>query len=793
MRHIINIIMFVMILLLAPYSYAGTYWVSSSGTASWSNCSGTTPLSGTAACSLSTANANATAGDTIYLRGGTYYIKETGITPKNSGTSTGNMITFSGYGSETAIIYGVNDVSGHSSRGINLAGKSYIKLTNIVFTNLATYLWITDGSHHNEISYCTFKDMRDTYNIDVIKTGTHTGPTGSSTALMDSQGGMAVCNNRGIFNVTDGSYYLPSDSATETTVTTRALQGGKNNYWSTGDQYKCTYITNWAGSYIYEGSTNLAVSHNWIHHNIFHHYGGYTVANDVGVALEVGVGSSVADVNCDYNTIENNHIYAAGHHVFGMNASRYSVIRNNYFHNESWYSGFGCSNMENGVCGYRVVSATVPSVAYGGHSLWEGNRIGHGAAYGGPHLTIGASGSGITLSTPANIYRNNDHVNNALYGLRLGASISTAGNNNKIYNNTFYHNGYGADDDPYASDAYRNGITLYYGSCDKISGSVIKNNLFYDHWSEQNLRTSQGYYPAIDAVSAENLTCNTITNNFNVTNFLRSSTLIGIGTDPLFVDPDLSTPLSEKPDLSLLSGSPAIDKGTYLTQANGVGSSSTTLVVGDASYFQDGTWGSDLARGSAGNFYADWIAIGRVDNIAEIQSINYSTNTITLKTPMTWAKDAPIWLYRKSDGTQVLYDSAPDMGAHEYVAEDLSVSFSPTSISFSSVFAGTLSSPQTIQLSNTGAASVTINAISLSGTNANQFTIPAATDYCTGETVAASDNCSFQVIFAPTSGGEKTASVNLNALYYGNSATLPLYGSATTRTKTIRISKLSKK
>ena len=106
------------------------------------------------------------------------------------------------------------------------------------------------------------------------------------------------------------------------------------------------------------------------------------------------------------------------------------------------------------------------------------------------------------------------------------------------------------------------------------------------------------------------------------------------------------------------------------------------------------------------------------------------------------------------------------------------MSFSPTSLSFSNVLSGTLSSPQTIRVSNTSTNFVTISSISLSGTYANQFSIPAATDYCTGETVAASGNCSFQVIFSPTSGGEKTANVNLTALYYSSPATLPLYGSA---------------
>ena len=97
--------------------------------------------------------------------------------------------------------------------------------------------------------------------------------------------------------------------------------------------------------------------------------------------------------------------------------------------------------------------------------------------------------------------------------------------------------------------------------------------------------------------------------------------------------------------------------------AVGSGSGSTTLKADDALYFQDGTWGSDLARGA---LHADWIAIGTVNNAVQISSINYATNTITMASPMTWASGAPIWLYRKSDGTRVLYGSAPDYGAHEY-------------------------------------------------------------------------------------------------------------------------------
>ncbi len=135
--------------------------------------------------------------------------------------------------------------------------------------------------------------------------------------------------------------------------------------------------------------------------------------------------------------------------------------------------------------------------------------------------------------------------------------------------------------------------------------------------------------------------------------------------DPKFANPDISDPTSPTlPNLSLQATSGAIDTGTYLTQANGSGSGSTTLIVADAMYFQDGTWGSDLARGVT--LFPDWIAIGSVTNVVQIRSINYSTNTITLASSMSWTDKAPIWLYKKSDGSSVLVGSGPDFGASEF-------------------------------------------------------------------------------------------------------------------------------
>jgi hypothetical protein len=67
--------------------------------------------------------------------------------------------------------------------------------------------------------------------------------------------------------------------------------------------------------------------------------------------------------------------------------------------------------------------------------------------------------------------------------------------------------------------------------------------------------------------------------------------------------------------------------------------------------------------------FPDWIAIGSVTNIVKISSINYTTNTITLASPITWSNGASIWLYKDSWGNRVLYGTAPDIGAHPYVSK----------------------------------------------------------------------------------------------------------------------------
>jgi hypothetical protein len=84
------------------------------------------------------------------------------------------------------------------------------------------------------------------------------------------------------------------------------------------------------------------------------------------------------------------------------------------------------------------------------------------------------------------------------------------------------------------------------------------------------------------------------------------------------------------------------------------------------------------------------------------------------------------------------------------------VAVSPTSLSFGNQRTGTTSSAQTITVSNTGNATLTISSVSLGGTDASQY---AQTNNCSS--VAAGSSCTISVTFTPTSSGSKSASVSI--------------------------------
>jgi hypothetical protein len=524
-------------------------------------------------CALSYANANAAAGDLIYLRGGTY---ATTLAPANSGNCTppsfpdSCRIRFAAYTAETPIITSSND-------GLLIDGKSYIKVDGIkvLDTPFGKYwMMITNGASYNEVLNSTF---------------------------------------------------------TQTT---------------TASAYACN---------INEGST-----HNWFHHNTIYNEGPSGTCVEGAGLLKIG-SATVGDHTANYNTIEDNTLYHGSHDTLSVH-TLYGVYRNNHVYNDGFltnpggcYIGPHTGNPSNSKYAHR--NFVFDSPAEGGttpeYNLIEGNRIGY--------ATVNPANEGaeqIVFYVPNHIARYNALYGGDAQGFYFKEGVKAS--NNHVYNNTLYKNGQYTG--PNGDNAIAT-IAMVFEVATPDQMNKVKNNLMYGNFNLTNpyfglkdWAQKGGGDPAEDQVIVNNWCDGTV-----------DGVLCTANGDPKFTEPTITDMTSAVlPNLSLQADSDAINRGVSLTTAHGAGSTSSTLIVHDALYFQDGTWGSTLTR-ILGTLAADWIAIGTVANVHQISSINYATNTITLATTTTWADDAEIWLYKKSDGVQVLYGSAPDYGAYEYV------------------------------------------------------------------------------------------------------------------------------
>ena len=100
---------------------------------------------------------------------------------------------------------------------------------------------------------------------------------------------------------------------------------------------------------------------------------------------------------------------------------------------------------------------------------------------------------------------------------------------------------------------------------------------------------------------------------------------------------------------------------------------------------------------------------------------------------------------------------------------------SPTTLGFGNQTINTTSAPQTVVLSNTGNAPLTITSITITGTNASSF---AQTNKC-GGSVAAGSSCSISVMFAPSATGAAAAMLSVADNAAGTPQTASLTGTGT--------------
>ncbi|WP_221312889.1 choice-of-anchor D domain-containing protein [Granulicella aggregans] len=100
---------------------------------------------------------------------------------------------------------------------------------------------------------------------------------------------------------------------------------------------------------------------------------------------------------------------------------------------------------------------------------------------------------------------------------------------------------------------------------------------------------------------------------------------------------------------------------------------------------------------------------------------------------------------------------------------------SPTSLAFGSIAVGDTSPAQTLTLSNSGSASLSITGISITGLNASQF---KETTTCTS-TLAAGANCTISLTFTPTTPASAVATVAVADNAAGSPQTASLSGTGT--------------
>ncbi|MCX5770575.1 MAG: choice-of-anchor D domain-containing protein [Candidatus Hydrogenedentes bacterium] len=104
------------------------------------------------------------------------------------------------------------------------------------------------------------------------------------------------------------------------------------------------------------------------------------------------------------------------------------------------------------------------------------------------------------------------------------------------------------------------------------------------------------------------------------------------------------------------------------------------------------------------------------------------------------------------------------------------LSVTPTSLTFPSTAVGATSTAQTVKLSNTGNAVLSVTSVTLGGTNAADFTKTASATY----SIQPGANATFNVAFAPKAAGARTATLSIAS--NGGNAAVSLTGTATPST-----------
>jgi len=207
---------------------------------------------------------------------------------------------------------------------------------------------------------------------------------------------------------------------------------------------------------------------------------------------------------------------------------------------------------------------------------------------------------------------------------------------------------------------------------------------------------------------------------------------------------------------------------------NGGSAGTLTILLGNG----DGTFTPTAVSPATGKG-PDFVAVGDFHGggVSDLAVANSKDNTATvLLTENQTATATASGIAPVGAGTHLVEASYP--GDSNYsssvsgttaltVPAAAPVSFSPTSLTFNPQNVGVPSAPQTVTVTNTGTANLTLRTVTIGGTNASDFGKSA--DTCTGATVTPNNTCAVSVTFTPSATGSRSASLN----FADNASTSP--------------------
>ncbi len=141
-------------------------------------------------------------------------------------------------------------------------------------------------------------------------------------------------------------------------------------------------------------------------------------------------------------------------------------------------------------------------------------------------------------------------------------------------------------------------------------------------------------------------------------------------------------------------------------------------------------------------------------------------------------KFTPTALGKQSADLEIADNACGSPQAVPLSGKGTEITLSPSPASFGKVAVGSTSAPVTVTLTNNGTTSVTIDTVTITGTDATDFAITG--NLCASAVVAGGGTCTMTLTFAPGATGSRTGTLNVTDTDSGSPQTDTLKGTGTT-------------